>query len=280
MAAPKKRETLSKALFKRPKLEAAEWDFRWVKNEAEASAVYRYELGREILREASYVLKNKHETFYKQIQSILADFGKSSLSHLFHPVINPRKSPQADTLNYLARISYGEAQIDGIPPPAYLVRKKIRSGLKSQKLILDEIIIKEIEASETPKDGTTVITLTFSRYESERPTKSKAKEIINNWLAKSNYFQRKKAGRDTNTLVKLAAYRYSQGEDKPLYSIDKGLNESKVIKEDYGKDLFEKYIISEERKHIPASSWSDDINEIKSILRKELQELFRLLRVK
>lgn len=194
MAAPKKKEALAKALSKRTKLGAEEWDFRWVKNDAEASAVYRYELGREILREARYALKDGYEIFFKQIQSILSDFGKSSLSYLFHPVVNPVKSLQADTLNYLARISYGEAQTDGIPPPAYLVRKKIRSRLKSQKLILDEMIIKEVKASEPPEDGITVISLTFSRYESHRPTRSKAKKIINKWLVSLSTFSEKKWG--------------------------------------------------------------------------------------
>lgn len=59
-------------------------------------------------------------------------------------------------------------------------------------------------------------------------------------VSKSKYFQRKKVGRRTNPLVRLAAYRYSQGEDKPHYLIDKGLKNSKIIKEDYGEDLFKK----------------------------------------
>ena len=267
MAAPKKKDTLSKALSKRPKLEAAEWDFRWIKNDAEALAVYRYEIGREILREARYALKSP-----ERYEKLIEYFSELRLN-LFSPINSIGDGRLAYTLSHVAEISEGQL-ISGLPPSAYLIKKQIRKQITKNiphaKLLIRRQPPGVIDPVDIEHGPDKVFELIFSDF--DYPTKKEAKQILNKWVDDSKYFQQKKAGRHTNPLVRLAAYRYSQGEDKPQYSIEKGLNKSEISEEPYGKELFKKYFLLT-KASIPASSWSDDINQVKKVLRKDVQLL-------
>ncbi len=43
-----------------PKLACEEWDFRWISNQSEWAVVTAYELGREVIRQANYILHRDH----------------------------------------------------------------------------------------------------------------------------------------------------------------------------------------------------------------------------
>jgi hypothetical protein len=267
MAAPKKNETLSKALSKRPTLGPREWDFRWVKDDDEALAVYRYELIREILRESKYALKSekKHQRFLKCIK----DEGWDDPVH-FSPIYDLTKDDQIGyDLQYFSKISKGQKLTDGLPPDSYSVKSIIRKYLRNKKPQPSVLIRRQqpgiIDSYEADHGPFTVMELVFLNY--EYPTKKEVKLIINKWIEKFKQFPENESGRPVNPLIKLAAYRFAQRVSLSMnrqHAFTKELNlESKFKRSTCGNSLYKKYL---KQPAVSQSSWSDDINSFRKIL--------------
>lgn len=279
MAAPKKKETLTKALSKRPKLGPEEWDFRWVKNDAEASAVYRYELVREILRESSYVLKSKkkRQRFLKCIKD------ESSDGINFSPIYDLARDNQLGyDLQYFDKISQGQELRDGLAPHSYLVKAIIRKDLKYNKPKPKVCIRRQrpgvIDSFEAEHGPFTVMELVFPNY--DYPTKKEVRLIIDQWIEKFKQFPENESGRPVNPLIKLAAYRFAQRVSQSMniqHSFTKELNsESKFKRSTYGNSIYKKYL---KDAAVSQSSWSEDINEFRKILVTKIRLLARSYRI-
>jgi hypothetical protein len=279
MAAPKKKETLTKTLSKRPKLEAAEWDFRWVKNQAEAEAVYHYELGREILREAKYVLKSQDK--YEELLKCVTSLRLRKI--IFSPITDTGDDQLNYTLKYLGEITKGLKAVSGLPPSSCFVINRIRKHFPKNKprpgILIRKRIISNIDPSEADLPYT-VIELIISNY--DYPTKTVAKQILNNWVDKSKYFPEQESGRPENSLIKLAAYRYAQRVPQGMNIQHAFANELNLTQREelstqsglertvYGKKLYKKFLKTE---GAAQSSWSGDINFLRDIVVKNVSLL-------
>ena len=286
MAAPKKKETLTKALSKRPKLGPEEWDFRWVKDEAEASAVYEYELGREILREARYILKS--ETKYNELLQCVTALRSNNFS--FSPIIHVEDDQLIYSLKYLAEISKGLKLKDGLPPSSCFVKERIRKQFSKAKprpgILIRKRILSKINPSEADLPYK-VIEIIISNY--DYPTKKVAKQILNKWVDNSKYFPEKESGRPTSSLIKLAAYRYAQRVPQGMniqhdfvnaLNLKSGIEtntESRLESSPCGNKLYKKFL---KKDGAAQSSWSEDINFLRNIIVEKVGLLTPLLMVK
>jgi hypothetical protein len=108
--------------------------------------------------------------------------------------------------------------------------------------------------------------------EFDPPTKKTVKNILIEWVNKNDWFPLAQPGRPDSNLIKLAAYRFTQGQkDKPYNLIRFELEKSKITPTKYGKLLYKKYTTA--GKNSSASSWSEDIAGIHKILVAEAKLL-------
>jgi len=276
VTAPNKKKALTIALSKRPMLDATEWDFRWVRNKAEALAVYRYELGREILREVRYILKSD-----KSYAELLEYIREESLPGYTFPTLYDAADDHelGDDIYYLTKISRGMELIGGLPPHSLLVINNIRKNLLNKKtqerLLIRKQLPGEIDAFDAEYGPETVMELIFSNI--NYPTKKEIKTFLNEWVDSFEYFTNNKSGRPVNPLIKLAAYRFAQRPPQGSniqHEFDKQLkSESKFERSSYGNSLYKKYL---NKDAVSQSSWSEDINFINKILVRKARILSRI----
>jgi len=221
-----------------PKLECAEWDYRWISSQSEWNVATGYELGRELIRQANYKLHRDHpvgsgstlgvelhpawhwfvsEGRLKGLMEAAAKPGMqdSNLARLLSVVISSRPDPE---------------NMSSLPFPAYSCRKWIRAqankaqpkeGLRFQSRV-EGPWSPECEDDSPPADLFDLLVwedmiIPYPCHQIiihvpmlQRLTRRQAQAEFAKWVAKSDLFIG--PGRSqTPALLQLAFYRFNQG---------------------------------------------------------------------
>jgi len=271
---PGKPKPLIKTLQGRADLPSVEWDFRWIENAYQERAVYRYEMGREIFREATRRLSGNKDALNELRDSAKKGYWIIPKDALFHPLLSNEEL--AYYLGFTFGIA-GAARLDkeGMPPPAFKIKAAIEKAAKKDARGIETTASLTSATKDRAKRKTApkgqawikfgkpedfgperTILITFEEY--DLPDKSALLKAFKQWLSKQSYIPSKRKGRpEASPLQRLSAFRFSHGRpnEQPFAGFKKLLSESNLTQADYGKSLYVKNNVGKNS----ASTWSDDI---------------------
>lgn len=221
-----------------PKLECAEWDYRWISSQSEWAVVTGYELGREVIRQANYKLHRDHpvgsgSTPMVELHPAWQWFvSEGRLKGLMEAADKPgiQHSNLARLLSVVVSSRPDPANMSSLPLPAYSCRKWIRSqakkaqskeGLRFQSRVMGPWS-PDCEDDSPPSDLFDLLVwedmiIPYPCHQIiihvpmlQRLTRRQAQAEFAKWVAKSDLFIG--PGRSqTPALLQLAFYRFNQG---------------------------------------------------------------------
>ena len=221
-----------------PKLECAEWDYRWISSQSEWAVVTGYELGREVIRQANYKLRRDHSVAPGSDASAELHpawqwfVSEGRLKGLMEAADKPgmQDSNLARLLSVVVSSRPDPANMSSLPLPAYSCRKWIRSqakkeqpkeGLRFQSRVMGPWS-PDCEDDSPPSDLFDLLvwedmSIPYPCHQIiihvpmlQRLTRREAQAEFAKWVAKSDLFIG--PGRSqTPALLQLAFYRFNQG---------------------------------------------------------------------
>jgi hypothetical protein len=221
-----------------PKLECAEWDYRWISSQSEWNVATGYEVGREVIRQASYILHRDHP--------LAPDSGASAdlhpawawfvsagkLKELMWAADRPGRddSNLARALSMLVSSCPEGSSMSTLPPSALKCRGWIRARSKNRQPKQDLLFQSQVEGEWQPQceDDSPPsdlfdllvwgdVNIPYPCHQVilhvpmlQQLTRRQAQAEFAKWVAKSDLFIG--PGRSkTPTLLQLAFYRFNQG---------------------------------------------------------------------
>ena len=221
-----------------PKLECAEWDYRWISSQSEWAVVTGYELGREVIRQANYKLHRDHPVGSGSTPGVELHpawqwfVSEGRLKGLMEAADKPgiQDSNLARLLSVVVSSRPDPANMSSLPLPAYSCRKWIRSqakkaqpkeGLRFQSRVMGPWS-PDCEDDSPPSDLFDLLVwedmiIPYPCHQIiihvpmlQRLTRRQAQAEFAKWVAKSDLFIG--PGRSqTPALLQLAFYRFNQG---------------------------------------------------------------------
>ena len=221
-----------------PKLECAEWDYRWISSQSEWAVVTGYELGREVIRQANYKLRRDHSVAPGSDASAKLHpawqwfVSEGRLKGLMEAADKPgmQDSNLARLLSVVVASCPDHVSMSSLPLPAYECRKWIRSQAKEKQpreVLRFQSRVEGPWSPDSENDSPPADLFDLLVWEDmkipypcrqviihvpmlQRLTRRQAQAEFAKWVAKSDLFVG--PGRSqTPALLQLAFYRFNQG---------------------------------------------------------------------
>jgi hypothetical protein len=286
-----------------PLLGPMEWDFRWVTSQSQWSVATGYEIGREVIRQANYILKQDHS-----VASVLHPAWRwfvvgGGLEKLMYSVGSPGmpESSLARVLEPLVSSFPDFGKLETLPPSSFGRKPWIRSQAKKkqpkQALLFQSQVVGEwlpdTEDDGAPRDlsellvwGPLDISYPCHKVVMHVPmlqlmTRKEAQHAFANWVAGSGLFIG--PGRSPMPkLLQLAFFRFNQGRE--------GLNQSgafrvqfeprnakEVNKESSPFGVGQYHPIVASRYGNPNVLWSKSIKDVMNLVRPYAEQLAHMV---